>query len=225
MVFWRSENRWRALGANGSEIWIVDIGQAIDHLEPLIRDYGVVVVTIVLTFESFGAPLPGESLLIVASVLAGRGDVSFPWLLLCSWLGAVLGDNIGYIIGRVLGRSVVLRHGKKIGLDADRLKKIEDVFARFGPITVAFARFVNILRQLNGIVAGTLRMDWRRFLIFNALGGALWVLVWGFAGFYLGKHLSNITTFARDLGMVGAIVVAAILLLALLYAFRRAEKS
>ena len=202
----------------------MDIGQAIDHLEPLIRDYGVVVVTIVLTFESFGAPLPGESLLIVASVLAGRGDVSFPWLLFFSWLGAVLGDNIGYIIGRALGRGIILRHGEKIGLDADLLKKIEDVFARFGPITVAFARFVNILRQLNGIVAGMLRMDWRRFLVFNALGGALWVLVWGFAGFYLGEHLSNIMTFARDLGMLGAIVVAVILLFAVLYAFHRAEK-
>jgi hypothetical protein len=109
------------------EIWIVDIGQAIDHLEPLTRDYGVVVVTIVLSFESFGAPLPGESLLIVASVLAGRGDVSFPWLLFFSWLGAVLGDNIGYL-GRLLGRGVILRHGKKIGLDAELLKKIEDVF-------------------------------------------------------------------------------------------------
>ena len=202
----------------------MDIGQAIDQLEPFIRDYGVVVVTIVLTLESFGAPLPGESLLIMASVLAGRGHISFPLLLLCSWLGAVLGDNIGYIIGRVLGRGVVLRHGKKIGLDADILKKIEDVFARFGPITVAFARFVNILRQLNGIAAGILRMDWRRFLIFNALGGALWVLVWGFAGFYLGEHLSNIMTFARDLGMLGALVVAVILLFVVLYAFRRAEK-
>jgi len=202
----------------------VDIGQAIDQLEPFIRDYGVIVVTIVLTFESFGAPLPGESLPIMASVLAGRGDISFPLLLLCSWLGAVLGDNIGYIIGRVLGRGVVLRHGKKIGLDADILKKIEDVFVRFGPITVAFARFVNLLRQLNGIAAGILRMDWRRFLIFNALGGALWVLMWGFAGFYLGEHLSNIMTFARDLGMLGALVVAVILLFVVLYAFRRAEK-
>jgi membrane protein DedA with SNARE-associated domain len=203
----------------------MDIAQAIDHLEPLIRDYGVVIVTIVLTLESFGAPLPGESLLIVASVLAGRGDISFPWLLLFSWLGAVLGDNIGYIIGRVLGRGVVLRHGKKIGLDADRLKKIEDVFARFGSITVAFARFVNILRQLNGIVAGILRMDWRRFLIFNALGGALWVLVWGFAGFYFGEHLSDLTALARGLGVAGAIVVLALLVLVLLYAFRRADRA
>ena len=165
-----------------------DIGQFISDAEPLIRQYGVLVVAVVLTFESFGAPLPGESLLIVASVLAGRGDISFPALLFFAWLGAVVGDNIGYLIGRILGRAAVLRYGKRIGLNPDRLKKIEEIFARFGPATVAFARFVNILRQLNGVVAGILNMDWRQFLIFNALGGALWVLVWGFAGFYLGEY-------------------------------------
>ena len=108
---------------------------------------------------------------------------------------------------------------KGSGLDANRLKKIEEVFARFGPITVAFARFINVLRQLNGVVAGTLNMNWRHFLIFNALGGALWVLFWGFAGFYLGEHLSKMTTYAGDLGVIGAIAVAAVLLLAVLYAF------
>ena len=202
---------------------MADIEQVINNLEPLIREYGVVAVTVVLTFESFGVPLPGESLLIVASVLAGRGDISFSSLLFFAWVGAVFGDNIGYMIGRILGRTVVLRHGEKIGLNAERLRKIEEVFARYGPVTVAFARFVNILRQLNGVVAGTLNMDWRQFLIFNAVGGALWVLVWGFAGFYLGEHLSMISSFARDLGVAGAIVILAILLAVLLYAWRRGE--
>ena len=95
---------------------MADIEQVIHNLEPLIRDYGVVAVTIVLTFESFGVPLPGESLLIVASVLAGRGDLSFPSLLFFAWVGAVVGDNIGYVIGRFLGRTVVLRHGKRSDL-------------------------------------------------------------------------------------------------------------
>ena len=140
---------------------MADIEQIINNLEPLIREYGVVAVTIVLTFDSFGVPLPGKSLLIVASVLAGRGDISFSSLLFFAWVVAVVGDNIGYVIGRILGRTVVLRNGEKIGLNAERLRKIEEVFARYGPVTVAFARFVNILRQLNGVVAGTLNMDWR----------------------------------------------------------------
>lgn len=201
----------------------MDIGRLISDAEPLIRQYGVLVVTVVLTFESLGAPLPGESLLIVASVLAGRGDISFPALLFFAWLGAVMGDNIGYVIGKKLGRAAVLRYGKKIGLTSDRLQKIEEVFVRFGPATVAFARFVNILRQLNGVVAGILNMDWRRFLIFNALEGALWVLFWGFAGFFLGEHISKISSLARDFGLAGAIMVIAILVVVLLYAWRRGE--
>ncbi len=203
-----------------AETLMADVEQVIHNLEPLIRDYGVVAVTVVLTFESFGVPLPGESLLIVASVLAGRGVLSFPSLLFFAWVGAVVGDNIGYLIGRLLGRAVVLRHGKKIGLHAERLRKIEDVFARYGPATVAFARFINILRQLNGVVAGTLNMDWRWFLVANAAGGALWVLAWGFAGFYLGEHLSDIIAFARNLGGIAAIVILAVLLFVLFYAAR-----
>jgi len=201
----------------------LDIEQLISSAEPLIRQYGVLVVTIVLTLESLGAPLPGESLLIVASVLAGRGDISLTTLLLFAWLGAVLGDNVGYLIGKKLGRAAVLRYGKKFGITPERLQKIEEIFARFGPATVTLARFVNILRQLNGVVAGILNMDWRRFLIFNALGGALWVLFWGFAGFFLGEHMSKITSFARDFGFAGAIVLIAILVLVLLYAWRGGE--
>jgi membrane protein DedA with SNARE-associated domain len=134
-----------------------------------------------------------------------------------------MGDNIGYVIGKKLGRAAVVRYGKKIGLSSDRLQKIEEVFVRFGPATVAFARFVNILRQLNGVVAGILNMDWRRFLIFNALGGALWVLFWGFAGFFLGEHISKISSLFRDFGLAGAIMVIAILVVVLLYAWRRGE--
>jgi len=146
---------------------------------------------------------------------------ALPFLLLFAWIGGVIGDNIGYLIGRRLGRMVLLRHGAKIGLTPERFGQIEAVFARYGPFTVAFARFCNVLRQLNGVVAGTLSMDWWRFLIFNALGCALWVLTWGLAGFYLGEHVSDISRLAHNLGVVGAIIVTTVLIGALVYAFRR----
>ncbi len=98
---------------------------------------------------------------------------------------------------------------------------MEAVFARYGPVTVAFARFVNILRQLNGVVAGMLKMGWRRFLVFNALGGALWVSVWTLTGFYLSKHGSEIKAVAHDLERGGAILGLGVLLAALVYGFRR----
>jgi membrane protein DedA with SNARE-associated domain len=71
------------------------------------------------------------------------------------------------------------------------------------------------------VIAGTLRMDWWRFLLFNALGCALWVLTWGLTGFYLGEHVSNITKFARSFGLLGAIIVAVLVTGAIIYAFRR----
>jgi len=200
---------------------MTEIEHLLGSLAPLVRDYGAVVVMIVLMFESLGMPLPGESLLIFASVLAGRGNISLLSLLLLAWAGAVLGDNIGYAIGRRLGRNLVLRYGGKIGLNADRLSKIEALFARYGPVTVGIARFFNVLRQLNGVVAGTLGMDWRRFLIFNALGGALWVLAWSVTGFYLGEHVSDITALAHNIARGGAALAALVLLVVIACMLRR----
>jgi membrane protein DedA with SNARE-associated domain len=200
---------------------MTEIEHLIGLIDPFVRQYGVVAVGIIITLESFGAPLPGESLLIFGSVMAEHGNMSFPLLLLFAWIGGVIGDNIGYFIGKRLGRVMLLRYGEKIGFTPKRLNQVEAVFARYGTFTVAFARFFNVLRQLNGVIAGTLRMDWWRFLLFNALGCALWVLTWGLTGFYLGEHVSNITKFARSFGLLGAIIVAVLVTGAIIYAFRR----
>jgi membrane protein DedA with SNARE-associated domain len=190
-------------------------------LEHWIHEYGAGAVFLILTFESFGAPLPGESLLIVAAILAGRGDISFLSLFISAWAGAVIGDNIGYVIGRKLGHGLISRFGGKIGLTPERLGKVEAVFARYGPATVCFARFFNVLRQLNGIVAGSLEMDWRQFLAFNALGGAIWVLLWTMAGRYLGSHGADVAALARKLGILGPIFVLILLAAALTYVYAR----
>ena len=111
----------------------------------------------ILAIEAVGAPVPGEALLIFASVLAGRGEISLPALIASAWLGSVAGDNLGYLIGRKLGRATVLRYGAKVGLTAERFSAIEGTYIRYGYATVLFARFFSILRQLNGVLAGMLR--------------------------------------------------------------------
>jgi membrane protein DedA with SNARE-associated domain len=198
-----------------------EIEHVLARMEPFIRDYGVVAVFAILMFESLGLPLPGEALLIFASILAERREMSFPGLLFFAWMGGVVGDNIGYLIGRRLGRKVVLHYGQMLGLTADRLARVEAVFARYGPITVAFARFFNVLRQLNGIVAGTLRMDWWKFLLCNALGCALWVLTWGLGGFYLAEHVSEIKAVTDVLGLIGAALIGVGLIILLVHYARR----
>ncbi len=158
-------------------------------------------------------------MLVVAAILSGRGEMSFLTLIFSAWAGAITGDNIGYLIGRWLGHNLLLRFGSKIGLTAERLAKVEAIFARYGASTVAFARFFNILRQLNGVVAGSLEMDWRQFLVCNAYGGALWVIVWTLFGFYLGKRGADIEMFVHKLGYFGGAAFAVALLAGLIFVF------
>ena len=185
-----------------------DAGQLIAGLEHLVRHYGVVAIFVILALEAVGAPVPGETLLIFGSLLASRGEMSLPALLLFAWAGSVVGDNFGYLIGRKVGRATVAHYGAKVGLNETRYRAVERTFSRYGPVTVIFARFVNILRQLNGIVAGTLGMSWWQFLSFNAMGGALWVAVWVFVPFYFAEHMAVITKFAHNTRNIAGVLVA-----------------
>jgi len=147
--------------------------------------------------------------------------MSLPALLIFAWAGSVLGDNIGYAIGRRLGRTAVTSYGARIGLTASRFVAVERVFARYASATVAFARLVNILRQLNGIVAGRLGMEWQRFLMFNALGAALWVALWVLGTFFLSEHLSTITRLAHRLGIVAGPTMAVAPVIGLVFLWQR----
>src|SRR5262245_47967468 len=110
--------------------------ESLDHiahiaagLEPFVRHYGVFAVSLILAFESLGAPLPGETLLIFASVLAQRGEMSLPALLIFTWAGSVIGDNIGYLIGKTICRATITRYGGKIGLADERISAVEEIFS------------------------------------------------------------------------------------------------
>lgn len=139
---------------------------------------GLPLITLVVALEAIGAPLPGESLIIALGAALGAQHESLVPAFFALWLGAVLGDNLGYVIGRRLGRHALLRHGGRIGLTEARLHHAETLFARWGMAVVVFARFFVLLRQLNGVIAGSLKLSWWRFLVANTLGGALWVGFW-----------------------------------------------
>ena len=202
-----------------------ELGQLAGGLEGFVRHYGAFAVMPIIAIEALGAPVPGESLLIFASVLAGRGEMSLSALLACAWAGSVIGDNLGYLIGRKLGRATVLRYGAKVGLTNERFSAIESNYIRYGYATVLFARFFSILRQLNGILAGMLGMSWWRFVLFDAVGAALWVVVWVFAPAYLSEHLTVIIALAHHTKVVAGILVAAGLVLLLGYFVRRRQRT
>jgi membrane protein DedA with SNARE-associated domain len=156
--------------------------------KPWLEQYGYLALFGGVFVEGFGLPAPGETLIIGASLLAAQGDMQLAAVLPIAWLAAVLGDNVGYLLGRWGGRQLFLR----IGVRADHLARVERFFKRFGGAVVVAARFFEILRQLNGVVAGGLRMPWWRFVAFNALGAALWVGLWGSGAFLLGSHFTQV---------------------------------
>lgn len=161
-------------------------------LAPILTSYGYLAVFGFLFIESFGAPVPGQTMLMAAGVFAGAGQLNVVGVAILGFLAAVAGDNVGYMIGHFGGRRLVLRFGRYVFVTEARLAKAEEFFGRNGGKVVGVARFIEGLRQLNGIVAGIAGMPWRRFLVFNALGAALWVVVWTSLGYFAGGNLTTI---------------------------------
>ena len=157
-------------------------------LETWITCYGVWIIFVIIFFESLGAPLPGETILITGSVLASTGHISLLPLLIFAYAAAVTGDSVGYFIGYFGGRKILERFGYLIKLTPERLAKFENMMYKNGFYFVLTARFIVIARQLNGVISGASRMPLYKFLTANAMGGALWVACWGIGPYFL-KHL------------------------------------
>ncbi|MCB8819721.1 DedA family protein [Microvirga rosea] len=154
--------------------------EAQSWIEPMIMAHGALALFLILYGESFGLPLPGESALIAAALLAAHGDLPIGSVFLAAWGGAVLGDSTGYLIGRWGGRYALRRYGGFFKLTPERLDHLEKTARDRGFLVVFTARFVVVLRQLNGIVAGSVGMPWPHFVLANALGAALWAGLWSF---------------------------------------------
>jgi len=174
-------------------------------ISEIIADYGPWAIFMLILVESFGVPVPGETALISAAILAAHDKMSIGWLLLAAWVAAVTGDSIGYAIGRFGGRRVVVRYGARIGITDARLIRVERFFARYGAAIVLVARFFAGLRQFNGIVAGISCMPIWKFTLYNAIGALLWVSVWGFGMYWFGQY------FKQVLDQYGSIVMYAVI--------------
>ncbi|WP_055587223.1 DedA family protein [Peterkaempfera griseoplana] len=177
------------------------------HLAPLLEHYGYLSVGGLVFVEDFGVPAPGEATLVAAAVYAGAGQLSIVAVAVIALVAAVAGDNVGYLIGRTGGRAFVHRWGRYVLLTPERFHKAEEFFARNGAKVVVIARFVEGLRQANGIIAGTTGMPWLRFLAFNTLGAVLWVGLWATVGYTAGSHIDTVY---RDVSRYQNYVLAAL---------------
>lgn len=182
----------------------------LNALSGTLQHYGLWAIGLLITLEDFGVPVPGETILIAGAIFAGAGRINVVALGVVAFVAAVTGDNIGFAIGHFGGRALALRFGKYVFLTEERLDKAERFFDRRGSIVITFARFVEGLRQANGIIAGITGMHWLRFVIFNAIGAALWVGTWITIGYFAGN---NITTIYHYITLYSYYVLAGLVVL------------
>jgi len=179
--------------------------------ESLIASYGIPALFATVTLETLGAPLPGESALVIAATAAARGELDIRAVALSAFVAAVLGDNIAYLIGRKLGRGAIARVGSRVGITEANFARAEAITARYGPLMVVVARFVVVLRQLNGLVAGTTRMPWPHFLAANLVGAALWVGLWTTLAYRFGHSTDIVPWVWHHLSLVAAVLMPLVL--------------
>ncbi|MCW3034252.1 MAG: DedA family protein [Solirubrobacterales bacterium] len=177
---------------------------ALINVEHLVRTAGYPLLFLIVMSESSGLPVPGETGLITASVLASQGNLKIALVIPLAAAGAIIGDNIGYLIGRKGGRWILERPGRFRRQRREVLRIGEPFFERHGPKAVFFGRFLLGLRVWASWLAGATRMHWRSFVLWNALGGITWATAIGLIAYFLGNSASNaIETF----GIYGLIAV------------------
>ncbi|WP_370636299.1 DedA family protein [Komagataeibacter sp. FNDCR2] len=151
-------------------------------------------IGVIVMLESMGAPLPAETLIISAAIYcAATHRLDIAWVATAATLGAIMGDNFGYLIGRWLGYPLLERKGARIGLTPRRLQTGRFLFLRYGGVIVLFGRFLAILRMFVALLAGANHMPWPGFLLFNALGGVIWGAGYAYAAYYLGHRILRIS--------------------------------
>jgi membrane protein DedA with SNARE-associated domain len=193
-------------------------------LEPTLNRFGYLALGLIF-LEDFGVPVPGETVLIVSAVYAGTGRLSIWLVALIAFVAAILGDNVGFAIGHFGGRPLAERYGKYIFLTPERLDKAAAFFDRHGGKVIVVARFVEGLRQANGIIAGITGMHWTKFLPFNMIGAALWVGLWVSIGYFSGSHIDSIYRTATRYQLYFAILVGLLIVAFIVHRLWRWRKE
>jgi membrane protein DedA with SNARE-associated domain len=199
------------------EVAVSVVDKAVAKARPLLERYGYPAVFIAIGVEGFGIPAPGQTLLIAGAIDAVDGSLSIAMLVLLAMLATVLGNSLGYLIGRLGGRPLL----RKLPISEARLARVEALFERYGGAFILLARFVDGPRQLNGIMAGMLEMPWWRFSLWNLLGALIWVAVWGLGTWWLDRDIGAILAVVERIEPLAIALAVAALLAGLVYLWRR----
>jgi membrane protein DedA with SNARE-associated domain len=189
----------------------------------LIEQYGYLIVFLGVMLEGVGIPLPGETVLIAAGALAHRGSLTLWEAIVFGALGAVIGAQVGYSVGRFGGRPFVLRWGRYAFITPERLGRAERFFERHGGRAVFLARFITGLRVFGALVAGISRMPWGKFTLYSVLGGVLWATAAVALGYFLWASIGLVEHW---IGRVSLLLVAALVLVVVLrWSYRKAIRT
>lgn len=188
----------------------------VDKFEPILLKYGVFIIMAAVVVEGFGIPAPGQSLLIVAAILAVRDNTGIYTVILAAWFAAVAGSTIGYAIGRIGGRKLL----HCLPVSAKRLERIEEICQRYGALFVFVSRFFDGMRQFGSILVGCLNMPALQFMIMNALGAVCWVSIWGLGIYYLDENIQAIAAYFKHLSPYTWAMIVALIVIMLLYLAR-----
>jgi|SRR5579862_1156161 len=182
----------------------------VDLLRNAVVQYGYWAVAVALLLENAGVPVPGETILLLASFLAySEHNLQLRWIIVVGTIAATLGDNLGFALGFYGGRPLLVRYQSFFRIKNETVARGENLFARFGAVTIFFARFVFGMRIIAGPMAGVLRMPWRKFLVYNFLGAAMWVTAISSAGYLFGRHFGRLE---RDIRRFDVAVVVLVFL-------------
>jgi membrane protein DedA with SNARE-associated domain len=193
-----------------------------DTVQHLIAHYGYAAIFLVVMMESTGIPMPGETILISAAALAGtKHALDIRGVIAAAAGGAIIGDNVGFWVGREFGETLLEKWGYLVGLDARKRLLGRYLFARYGGSIVFFGRFVALLRAFAAVLAGANNLAPWRFFVFNALGGIVWATVFGLGGYLLGAGIHRI---AGPVGW-GMLIVALAAMLVLWRYFKHHEEA
>lgn len=187
-----------------------------------IHTYGLLAVFVLIFLESSGLPLPGETALVTVAISAAAPNAPFAiWQVIgVAIAAAVMGDSLGYFIGRKLGLPLLERWGRKHPAVGKRVRVGEYMFARHGGKIVFFGRWVALLRVLAAVLAGATKMPWRQFVVMNALGGICWAIFFGGLAYIFGNVILQATE-----GPIGYVILGLTIafLVGFFFVFRRYE--
>ena len=188
---------------------------SVDGLEHLLGEYGYGLVFVVIALEAMGVPFPGESMIIAAAVYcATTGKLSIYGVVPAAIAGAIMGDNFGYLMGRWAGFRLLRRYGRYVGLTDKRLDVGRYLFKRHGGKVVFVGRFIAILRTFVALLAGANHMEWKSFLLWNAVGGVVWASAYGVGAYLLGNAMRQIAgPIGIGLGVAAAVVIVVAVIL------------